>query len=175
MTLRITQYGEPILRQKGSPITSFDDNLTDLANQMLEAMEQADGIGLAAQQIGQAIQFCVVDVPDHPEYPMTCILDDKPLSPSLLMPIALANPEITPLPSDEYYYEEGCLSFPQIRGEVARPERICVNYHDLDGNQHRLECDGLLARCIQHEVDHLNGILFIDRMEKRLFQKSSRR
>ena len=120
MTLRITQYGEPILRQKGSPITSFDDKLTDLANQMLEAMEQADGIGLAAQQIGQAIQFCVVDVPDHPEYPMTCILDDKPLSPSLLMPIALANPEITPLPSDEYYYEEGCLSFPQIRGEVAR-------------------------------------------------------
>ena len=86
MTLRITQYGEPILRQKGSPITSFDDNLTELANQMLEAMEQADGIGLAAQQIGQALQFCVVDVPDHPEYPMTCILDDKPLSPSLLMP-----------------------------------------------------------------------------------------
>ena len=167
MTLRITQYGEPILRQKGSTITSFDDKLTELANQMLEAMEQADGIGLAAQQIGQAIQFCVVDVPDHPEYPMTCILDDKPLSPSLLMPIALANPEITPLPSDEYYYEEGCLSFPQIRGEVARPERICVNYHDLDGNQHRLECDGLLARCIQHEVDHLNGILFIDRMEKK--------
>ena len=167
MTLRITQYGEHILRQKGSPITSFDDKLTDLANQMLDAMEQADGIGLAAQQIGQAIQFCVVDVPDHPEYPMTCILDDKPLSPSLLMPIALANPEITPLPSNEYYYEEGCLSFPQIRGEVARPERICVNYHDLDGNQHRLECDGLLARCIQHEVDHLNGILFIDRMEKK--------
>ena len=78
-------------------------------------MEQAEGIGLAAQQIGQALQFCVVDVPEHPDYPMTCILDGKPLSPSLVMPMALANPKITPLPSDEYYQEEGCLSFPFIR------------------------------------------------------------
>ena len=126
MTLRITQYGEPILRQKGSPITSFDDKLTDLANQMLEAMEQADGIGLAAQQIGQALQFCVVDVPDHPEYPMTCILDDKPLSPSLLMPIALANPEITPLPSDEYYYEKDVYRFHRY-GEKSPARRESVS------------------------------------------------
>ncbi|HCY57573.1 MAG TPA: peptide deformylase, partial [Opitutae bacterium] len=130
---------------------------------------QAEGIGLAAQQIGQAIRFCVIDVPEHPEYPMTCILDGKPLSPSLLMPMALANPEVLPLLSNEYYYEEGCLSFPEIRGEVARPERISVKYQDLDGNAHQLECDGLLARCIQHEVDHLNGVLFIDRMEKKTF------
>ena len=169
MTLRITQYGESILHQDGKVVSTFGAELTRLANQMLEAMDQAEGIGLAAQQIGQAIRFCVVDVPEHPEYPMTCILDGKPLSPSLLMPMALANPEVFPLPSDEYYYEEGCLSFPEIRGEVARPERISVNYQDLDGNAHQLECDGLLARCIQHEVDHLNGVLFIDRMEKKTF------
>ena len=169
MTLRITQYGESILHQDGKVVSSFGAELTELANQMLKAMDQAEGIGLAAQQIGQAIRFCVIDVPEHPEYPMTCILDGKPLSPSLLMPMALANPEVLPLLSNEYYYEEGCLSFPEIRGEVARPERIMVNYQDLDGNAHQLECDGLLARCIQHEVDHLNGVLFIDRMEKKTF------
>tara|TARA_B100000886_G_scaffold163557_2_gene111491 strand:+ start:3931 stop:4533 length:603 start_codon:yes stop_codon:yes gene_type:complete len=169
MTLRITQYGESILHQDGKVVSSFGAELTELANQMLKAMNQAEGIGLAAQQIGQAIRFCVIDVPEHPEYPMTCILDGKPLSPSLLMPMALANPEVLPLLSNEYYYEEGCLSFPEIRGEVARPERISVKYQDLDGNAHQLECDGLLARCIQHEVDHLNGVLFIDRMEKKTF------
>ena len=169
MTLRITQYGESILHQDGKVVSSFGAELTELANQMLKAMDQAEGIGLAAQQIGQAIRFCVIDVPEHPEYPMTCILDGKPLSPSLLMPMALANPEVLPLLSNEYYYEEGCLSFPEIRGEVARPERISVKYQDLDGNAHQLECDGLLARCIQHEVDHLNGVLFIDRMEKKTF------
>jgi len=169
MTLRITQFGEPILLEKGKKITSFDADLTQLANDMLDAMDQAEGIGLAAQQIGQALQFCVVDVPDHPEYPMGCVLDGKALAPALLMPLALANPVVTPIPSDEYYYEEGCLSFPEIRGEVARPDRISVKYQDLQGNSHALECDGLLARCIQHEVDHLNGILFIDRMEKKTY------
>ena len=169
MTLRITQFGEPILLEKGKKITSFNADLTQLANDMLDAMDQAEGIGLAAQQIGQALQFCVVDVPDHPEYPMGCVLDGKALAPALLMPLALANPVVTPIPSDEYYYEEGCLSFPEIRGEVARPDRISVKYQDLQGNSHALECDGLLARCIQHEVDHLNGILFIDRMEKKTY------
>ena len=169
MTLRITQFGEPILLEKGKKITSFNADLTQLANDMLDAMDQAEGIGLAAQQIGQALQFCVVDVPDHPEYPMDCVLDGKALAPALLMPLALANPVVTPIPSDEYYYEEGCLSFPEIRGEVARPDRISVKYQDLQGNSHAWECDGLLARCIQHEVDHLNGILFIDRMEKKTY------
>ena len=169
MTLRITQYGESILHQKGSPIESFDAELSRLSKDMLEAMHQVEGIGLAAQQVGKALRFCVVDVPDHPEYPMACIVDGKALSPSLLMPLSLANPEITPLPSDEYYYEEGCLSFPEIRGDVARPERILVHYQDLDGVRHELECDGLLARCIQHEADHLDGILFTERMEKKVY------
>ena len=136
---------------------------------MLDTMYKEEGIGLAAQQVGLALQFCVIDVPSHPEYPITCILDGHPISPQLLMPMVLINPTVDFLPSDEYYYEEGCLSFPEIRGDVARPERILVRYQDLDGAQHELECDGLLARCIQHEADHLDGILFTERMEKEVY------
>jgi len=169
MTLSVTQYGESILHQKGKQVTEFSSKLSSLYHDMLEAMYAEEGIGLAAQQVGIALQFCVVDVPSIPDYPITCILDDKTLSHQLLMPMALANPKIEVLPCDEYYYEEGCLSFPEIKGEVARPEVIIVRYQDIEGNSHTLQCDGLLGRCIQHEVDHLNGILFIDRMEKEIY------
>ena len=169
MTMRITQYGESILHRKGKSVTDFSPELAGLVDEMITAMRRADGIGLAAQQVGEALRLCVLEVPDHPDYPIACILDGKPLSPALLMPMPMANPKIEFLPGDEFYYEEGCLSFPEIRGDVARPERIRVEYQDLDGAQHFLECDGLLARCIQHEVDHLDGILFIDRMEKAHF------
>ena len=169
MSLNICYFGNSVLRQKGRKIEKFDEQLTKLATDMLEIMHTSEGIGLAAQQIGKAIQFCVMEVPDYPDYPTACILDGKPLSSSLIMPLSLANPEVKTLPSDEYYYEEGCLSFPGINADVARPERIVVSYQDLDGVEHTLECDGLLARCIQHEVDHLNGVLFIDRMEKNTY------
>ena len=169
MSLKIRYFGDPVLKEVGKKVECFDQNLSKLSQDMLDIMYQAEGIGLAAQQIGEAIQFCVVDVPEHPDYPITCILDGKPLSPSLIMPLSMANPVVKTLPSDEYYYEEGCLSFPGINADVARPERIIATYQDLDGNEHNLECDGLLGRCIQHEVDHLNGILFIDRMEKKTY------
>ncbi|MBT7649740.1 MAG: peptide deformylase [Opitutae bacterium] len=169
MLLEIVKYGNPILDKKGKMVTEFSDTISVLYQNMLDTMYKEEGIGLAAQQVGLAIQFCVIDVPSHPEYPITSILDGQSLSPQLLMPMCLINPEIQFLPSDEYYYEEGCLSFPEIKGDVARPELISVQYQDLDGNPHKLECDGLLGRCIQHEVDHLNGILFTDRMEKDVF------
>jgi len=171
MSLTIRYYGDPVLKQTGTKVDQFDEPLAQLSKDMLDTMRQNDGIGLAAQQIGLASQFCVMDVPDHPEYPMLCILDGKPVSPSLVMPISMANPRVQSLPGDEYYYEEGCLSFPGINAEVARPERILASYQDLQGAEHTLECDGLLARCILHEVDHLNGILFIDRMEKAAYSE----
>lgn len=171
MLLEIVKYGNPILHKKGKVVTEFSDTISALYQDMLDTMYKEEGIGLAAQQVGLAIQFCVIDVPSHPEYPITSILDDQSLSPQLLMPMCLINPKIQFLPSDEYYYEEGCLSFPEIKGDVARPELISVQYQDLDGNPHKLECDGLLSRCIQHEVDHLNGILFTDRMEKDVFSE----
>jgi peptide deformylase len=169
MSLRLRYFGDPVLRQSGRKIEKFDDQLASLSQEMIEVMRESDGIGLAAQQVGIADQFCVMDVPEHPDYPILCVLDGKALSPSLLMPMSLANPVVSPLPSDEYYYEEGCLSFPGINADVARPEKISVSYQDMDGVAHTLECDGLLARCIQHEVDHLNGVLFIDRMEKETY------
>jgi peptide deformylase len=169
MTLSIRYYGDPVLKEKGIKVDRFDDQLSKLGHDMLALMHLSDGIGLAAQQVGLALQFCVMEIPDHPDHPITCILDEKPLSPSLIMPMFLANPVVKALPSDEYYYEEGCLSFPGINADVARPERIMVTYKDLQGVEHSLECDGLLARCIQHEVDHLNGVLFIDRMEKQTY------
>jgi len=169
MSLRLRYFGDPVLRQSGRKIEKFDDQLASLSQEMIEVMRESDGIGLAAQQIGIAEQFCVMDVPEHPDYPILCVLDGKALSPSLLMPMSLANPVVSPLPSDDYYYEEGCLSFPGINADVARPEKISVSYQDMDGVEHTLECDGLLARCIQHEVDHLNGVLFIDRMEKETY------
>jgi peptide deformylase len=171
MALKISFYGEPILTQKGKKITDFSNDLKKLYQDMLDTMYKEEGIGLAAQQVGLALQFCVIDVPNYPEYPITCILDGKPISPQLLMPMVLINPIVDFLPSDEYYYEEGCLSFPEIKADVARPELIIVKYQDIDGNAHKLECDGLLGRCIQHEVDHLNGILFIDRMEKEAYSE----
>ncbi len=171
MALKISLYGEPILTQKGKKITNFSNGLQKLYQDMLDTMYKEEGIGLAAQQVGLALQFCVIDVPSHPEYPITCILDGHPISPQLLMPMVLINPTVDFLPSDEYYYEEGCLSFPEIKADIARPELIIVRYQDIDGNPHNLECDGLLGRCVQHEVDHLNGILFIDRMEKEAYSE----
>ena len=171
MALKISLFGEPILTQKGKKITNFSNDLKKLYQDMLDTMYKEEGIGLAAQQVGLALQFCVIDVPSHPEYPITCILDGHPISPQLLMPMVLINPIVDFLPSDEYYYEEGCLSFPEIKADVARPELIIVRYQDIDGNPHNLECDGLLGRCVQHEVDHLNGILFIDRMEKEAYSE----
>lgn len=165
MQLRITQYGEPILRQEGEDVVDFGQQLSELADNMVETMRGAEGIGLAAQQIDQALRFCVVEVKDNPEAPILCVHDGKAVKPDLLMPMALANPEIEELPGDDMIYNEGCLSFPDICGDVVRPDRIRVTYQDLEGNRRVLECDGLLSRCVQHETDHLAGILFIDRME----------
>ncbi|MGJ3243068.1 MAG: peptide deformylase [Opitutales bacterium] len=171
MPLRVTQFGEPILQQRGERVTVFDAGLRQLAEDMIETMHAEDGIGLAAQQVDRAIQLCVVDVnlPDRePDFAYT--LDGKTPPLDLIMPLVLVNPELE-LREPSADYEEGCLSFPDIRGLVNRPLALTCRYQDLDGHAHELVCDGLLARVIQHEVDHLHGILFIDRMERRQLMK----
>lgn len=169
MSLQIVHYNEPILRKKGAPVTTFDAPLQALANDMIDTMHAAHGIGLAAQQIGRDLQLCVVDVRET-ERDFTWELDGAKPPLDLFMPMVLANPEIKVKRGTEHYIvEEGCLSFPEIRGDVVRPDVISVKFQDQFGVPHVLLCNGMLSRCIQHETDHLHGTLFIDRMEKAVF------
>jgi peptide deformylase len=166
MLLPIVQYGAPVLRKKGERITVFDAALGRLAQDMIETMHAARGIGLAAQQIGRALQLCVIDLREaQADYAWQ--LDGKRPPKELIMPLTLVNPQVTAAPRPTDRAEEGCLSFPDIRGDVERPDQITVDYQDAPGHPHTLAATGMLARCIQHEVDHLNGVLFIDRMDKR--------
>jgi peptide deformylase len=168
MSLPIVRYNNPLLRKKGAPVKIFDAALAALAREMIDTMHEAAGIGLAAQQIDRAIQFCVVDLREA-EQDFSWKLDGASPPLELFMPMAVANPVITPVRgTQELPYEEGCLSFPQIRGDVVRPDAITVKFQDEHGVPHTLECNGLFARCLQHESDHLNGILFIDRMDKKV-------
>ncbi len=169
MVLPIVQYNAPVLRQKGEPVTTFDSALARFAQDMIESMHAAGGIGLAAQQVGVARQICVIDLTGTSRE-FTWELDGAKAPLELIMPMVLINPTFQVLPGDDTIYEEGCLSFPQIHGDVQRPDAINVSFQDLAGIRHTLVCDGLFARCIQHEVDHLNGVLFIDRMPKRVRQ-----
>ncbi len=172
MTLKVIQYGEPVLRKKGRKIAIFDAQLAALANAMMDSMQVYDGIGLAAQQVGKPIKLCLVDmrVAQRREV-FNYIYDGKRPPLELLMPLALINPKVEFLGKKETVREEGCLSFPEIYGEIVRPETIRVKFQDLQGIGHTLECNGLLSRVIQHEVDHLNGILFIDHMDRKSLKK----
>lgn len=165
MPLRIVHFNDPILRQKGAKVGVFDRELRALVRDMLDTMHAAHGIGLAAQQVGQALQLCVIDLRET-EADFDWELDGARPPLELIMPMTLCNPDLTALPEPAYAAEEGCLSFPEIRGDVERPDEISVKYQDEHGTPHLLRCNGLFARCVQHEADHLNGVLFIDRMDK---------
>ena len=168
MSLPIVRYNAPILRKKGAPVKAFDADLAALAGKMIDTMHGANGIGLAAQQVGRALQLCVVDV-RKAEADFRWELDGARLPLELIMPLMIANPVIAVARgTPQLVAEEGCLSFPEIRGDIVRPDAITVTFHDAHHVAHTLGCNGLLARCIQHEADHLNGVLFIDRMEKKI-------
>ena len=177
MLLRVTQYGEPILRKVGTAITEFDADLAQLADDMVDTMYDEEGIGLAAQQIGKAIQLFVMDVrPPEGEQPaFDYRFDGKQPPLDLIMPMAVANPKVSIIDSSKDVYEEGCLSFPDVRGKVTRPIGVRCEFQDTEGNSHILDATGLLGRCILHESDHLNGELFIDKMDKRDLQRMTPR
>lgn len=163
MKLPIRKYGDPILRAKGKRIEEIDDDIRELVANMLETMQNVNGIGLAAQQVGEALQLTIVDVSLVEDRPSTMAMNGVEVDPKEKMPLVLVNPEIETGPEKEIG-SEGCLSFPEITGDIERSAWAKVHAHDLEGESVEIEATGLLARALQHEIDHLNGILFIDRM-----------
>jgi peptide deformylase len=163
MILPILQYGDPILRAKGERIEKIDERIRDLVGNMIETMHDAHGVGLAAQQIGEALQLTVLDVSAVEDRPSTLKLSGRDIDPKSAMPIALVNPEVE-LRGETEVGVEGCLSFPEITGDIERAQSVLVKAQSLEGELVQIEASGLLARAIQHEHDHLQGILFIDRM-----------
>ncbi|SCX21904.1 peptide deformylase [Agrobacterium rosae] len=142
---------DPLLRQQSKPIEQVDAEITRLADDMLDTMYDAPGIGLAAIQIGVPRRMLVIDISREDE-------DRKP--------VVFINPEILKVSDDVSTYEEGCLSIPDYYAEVERPAALTVGYIDRDGKKQTVEADGLLATCLQHEIDHLNGVLFIDHISR---------
>ncbi len=166
MELEIVNYGHPALRKKGLPVKRIDDELRELAQNMVETMHAANGVGLAAQQVAVPLQLCVLDVRDDPERPSRMWIDGKEVALDDFMPMIAINPQLKLIaPNDTG--TEGCLSFPEIQGDITRPHEVEATITHLDGTKLTFRADGLLARALQHEVDHLNGILFIDRMKPR--------
>ncbi len=158
---------DPILRQVSDPVERIDDALRAFADDMLETMYDAPGIGLAAIQVGVPRRMLVIDLAK----------EDEPKN-----PLVFVNPQILATSDEPSLYEEGCLSIPEYYAEVERPASLTVRYQDLGGKTQELEADGLLATCLQHEIDHLNGILFIDHISKlkrdmviRKFTKAAKR
>jgi peptide deformylase len=166
MSLEIVHYNDPVLRRKGEKITKFDGALASFASEMIASMHEARGIGLAAQQVGRAIQLTVADLRGT-DAEFDWELDGKKTPLELFMPMIVVNPKLAVArKTPRIVSEEGCLSFPEIRGNVERAGAVSATFSDQFGHPHTLECTGLFARCLLHEADHLNGILFIDRMDK---------
>jgi peptide deformylase len=153
MTIRpIVTLPDPILKTISKPVAGVDDEVRALFNDMLETMYDAPGIGLAAVQIGMPRRLVVIDAVRE---------DDAPRN-----PICFANPEIVWASEELSEYEEGCLSIPEVYDMVTRPAEVKVRFLDRDGAEQEMHCSGLLATCIQHEIDHLNGVLFIDYLSR---------
>ena len=142
---------DPILRQVSKPVERVDDQLRKFAGDMLDTMYDAPGIGLAAIQVGESLRMLVIDLAKEGEEPA---------------PHVFINPEVLESSHDRSVYEEGCLSIPDYYAEVERPASVRVKYLDRDGKAQEIAADGLMATCLQHEIDHLNGVLFIDHISK---------
>ena len=145
--LPIVEYPAEILAKKALPVTTFDESLKTLAANMAETMYKAPGVGLAAPQVGVSLRLVVIDVSDEKN-----------------QLIVLVNPTVVPITEETIEGEEGCLSLPDLTEKICRPAKVHVSALDLDGKPHEFDCEGLLAICVQHEVDHLDGHVFIDHL-----------
>ena len=163
MIREIVQYGHPVLRQRCRPVTEVDDSLIELVGDMLDTMVKANGVGLAAPQVGEDIRLAVVDVSHDPACVSLLMVNGEEVELEAIMPLIFINPELT-YSQEKEIGMEGCLSIQGIRAEVRRPIAVKAILPQLDGSVLEIETDGLLARALQHEIDHLNGVLFVDRL-----------
>lgn len=161
MKYEIVTFGDPVLRVKSTPVSSVTQALKRVADGMMETMYAAEGLGLAAQQVGETVSMCVIDVP-----PDMDLAEDGAtrLNPGIEMPLIMFNPRILSRISEMVKRDEGCLSFPGIHTMVQRAGAVDVEFVDWRGDVKVLHCRGLLARAVQHELDHLDGVLLVDRM-----------
>jgi peptide deformylase len=168
MVLNVVKYGTKVLREKGARIEAVTPAIRQLIADMFDTMYAFKGIGLAAQQVGHAVQLTVIDVRGVTDRPSSLELNGRPADVSKFMPLVLINPQITPVPgTPPVKGPEGCLSFPEVYADVSRPEVVDVKALNKEGEPIEFRCGGLLSRAVQHETDHLHGILFIDRMDKK--------
>lgn len=154
----------PVLKKPAEPVAAVTDDIRALVKDMFETMYATRGIGLAAPQVGHSLRILVMDVEQTGDTPEG---DDAEAAPAALVPgkpIAVINPEIVWTSDELNTYEEGCLSIPGQYAEVERPEKVRVKYLDENGQAQEMEADGLLATCVQHEIDHLDGVLFVDHL-----------
>ena len=160
MSLRIHFYGEDVLRRKAEEVPEVNEEIRGLAREMLDVMYREGGLGLAAEQVGRTERMCVIDVPPDVDQ------DDagERENPDVEMPLVLINPRIVAHSEEVQVGPEGCLSFPDIYARVERWYEVEAEYLDLDGKPRRVRARGLLARAVQHELDHLDGVLLVDRM-----------
>lgn len=163
MIREIVQYGHPVLRQRCRPVTEVTEEIITLVADMLDTMVDANGVGLAAPQIGVDLRLAVIDVSHDPECISFLKVNGEDAELDSIMPLVFINPELAFGQAKEFGME-GCLSIRGIRAEVRRPESVKATLPQLDGTVLEVETDGLLARALQHEIDHLNGVLFVDRL-----------
>ena len=163
MVLEIVQYGHPVLRQRCKPVAEVTDEVQQLVENMVETMVDAHGVGLAAPQVGVALRLAVVDVSHDPSCISYLKVNGEDAELGSIMPLVFINPELD-LGQEKETDREGCLSIQEIQADVRRPKELKAKLPQLDGSVLEIETDGLLARAIQHEVDHLNGVLFVDRL-----------
>lgn len=158
MSLKVYKYGEAVLRERAQPVAIVTDELRNLAEEMIDTMHKARGVGLAAQQVGRLEKMCVIDIPEGCEEP-----EDELFNAPVAMPLKLFNPEIVAQEGSQHD-KEGCLSFPGIGGSITRAQQVTCQYLDEENRPQIMMARGFLARALQHEIDHLNGILYVDHM-----------
>ncbi len=173
--LRVVKYGEGVLKRRAEEIEVFDEELKTFSKELFDSLIEEKGLGLAAPQVGVSKRVFVIDMRQRcdTETPVNFTLDSQKVPLDLCMPLFAVNPEWEPIGDLVEEAEEGCLSFPGIYAKVDRAYKVRLKYLDLDGKPHEIICDGLFARCVQHESDHLDGVCFVDRLTSaRLFKIS---